>query len=82
MLDELYDDVLSILKEKGFVDWYSINHRGKISPLRWCYESEGNLKTPTQPIKGMKWLVFSHDEYMFLPYKLSINDEGVVEPTK
>ena len=36
MIDELYDDVLSVMKEHGFVDWFYNNHRGKVSPLKWC----------------------------------------------
>ena len=31
MLDELYDDVLSIMTEKGFTGWFEKNHRNETS---------------------------------------------------
>jgi hypothetical protein len=80
MIDELYDDVLSVMKEHGFVDWFYNNHRGKVSPLKWCYDTGGTLKQPKTPPKNITWIVFSHDELFFLPYKQCINNEGIIGP--
>ena len=33
MLDELYEDVLSVMKEYGFVDWFHKTHPNGTSPL-------------------------------------------------
>jgi hypothetical protein len=81
MLNELYDDVLSVLKEKGFVDWFHKNHNRRISPLRWCYDDDGTMRAPITPPKGIKWIVFTHDEHVYFPHTLIIDDDGTVGTT-
>ena len=80
MLDELYDDVISIMGEKGFISWFETNHSGKISPLKWCYDTDGSLKLPTNPPKGLTWLVQTYDTHQYHPIDLSINTDGIVGP--
>ena len=80
MLDELYDDVLSVMKEHGFIDWFNKNHPDKPSPLKWCYDRNNGLKTPPKPPKDIKWLVYSHDDLINYPIKLEMDNEGVVGP--
>jgi hypothetical protein len=81
MLDGLYDDVISVMTENGFVEWFERNHRNKISPLKWCYDVGGGLKEPTTPPKGITWSVNSYDQCLYYPYKCSITDNGDIEPT-
>ena len=78
MLDELYDDVLSVLTEKGFVQWFEKNQPNKVSPLKWCYDSEGELKIPPTPPKGIKWLGNTYDSFQYFPHTIEIDDNGVV----
>lgn len=78
MLDELYDDVLSIMTENGFTDWVERNHPNKVSPLKWCYDSNGELKTPTLPPKGITWLANTYDNHSYYPHIVSIDDGGMV----
>ena len=82
MIDELYDDVLSIMAEKGFVTWFQNNHSDKISPLRWCYGTNGTLRHPPTPPKGLTWLINSHDTILYYPYTGQIDDFGNVGPRK
>lgn len=80
MLDELYDDVLSVMKEQGFVDWFIKNHNDKISPLKWCYDTNCERKVPQSPPKEIKWLINSYDDLVCFPYPLIIDEFGVVSP--
>lgn len=80
MLDELYDDVLSIMTENGFVHWFEKNHGNKISPLKWCYDTECNLKSPKTPPKGITWVVNTYDGYQYFPHTKCIDDNGSVSP--
>lgn len=80
MLDELYDDVLSIMTEKGFTDWFERNHSNKTSPLKWCYDTDGDLKSPKTPPKGITWLINTYDNQQYFPHLNSIDDNGNVGP--
>ena len=80
MIDEMYDDVLSIMSKYGFTQWFSKNQNGRVSPLKWCYDVDGTLKTTKKPPKNIKWLVQSHDENHYYPIELSVDDDGVVGP--
>ena len=78
MLDELYDDVLSVMTEKGFVEWFEKNQPNKVSPLKWCYDTEGELKSPPKPPKGLTWVSNTYDKHFYYPHKIRIDDEGNV----
>lgn len=80
MLDELYDDVLSIMTEKGFISWFEKNNNDRISPLKWCYDNDGGLKSPPKPPSGLSWLGHTYDSYHYYPYNIKIDDNGFVGP--
>jgi hypothetical protein len=80
MLDELYDDVLSIMTEKGFTKWFEKNHRNETSPLKWCYDNDCELKPSPRPPAGLSWLGHTYDSHMFFPSKVHIDDNGMVGP--
>jgi hypothetical protein len=80
MLDELYDDVLSIMTEKGFITWFENNQRTKTSPLKWCYDNDCELKAPPKPPAGLSWLGHTYDSYHHYPHTVIISDEGNVGP--
>lgn len=77
MIDELYDDVLSILTEKGFTDWFNKTHTYKVSPLKWCYDTECTLKAPLVPPKNIRWIAFTYDSLINYPQKIYIDKDGV-----
>jgi hypothetical protein len=77
MLDELYEDVLSVMKEYGFVDWFNKTHPDKVSPLKWCYDTECTLKAPKAPPKNIKWIAFTYDSLINYPNRLYIDKDGV-----
>ena len=82
MLDELYDDVLSIMTEKGFTQWFERNYSSqRTSPLKWCYDDNGNMKPPKTPPKGINWLVNTYDNQLYCSHLLSIDDNGDLNPT-
>lgn len=78
MIDEIYDDVLSVMKEKGFVSWFSKNHLSKTSPLMWSYDNNCERKSPTIPPKNIKWKVNSYDILLQHPYTIIIDGSGYV----
>ena len=78
MLDELYDDVLSVMTEKGFTGWFEKNHRNETSPLKWCYDSDCELKTSPKPPAGLTWLGHTYDSYHYTPNTIEIDDNGNV----
>ena len=80
MLDELYDDVLSVMTEKGFISWYERNHRHKTSPLKWCYESSGELMAPPKPPNGLSWIGYTYDSHLYSPHTILIDNDGNVGP--
>lgn len=82
MLDELYDDVLSVMTEKGFTDWFEKNHSNKTSPLKWCYDNDCELKSPPTPPAGLTWLANSYDGYFRFPHKVEVTDNGIVGSRK
>lgn len=77
MLDELYEDVLSVMKEYGFVDWFDKTYNKDVSPLKWCYDTERTLKSPKTPPKNIKWIAFSYDSLINYPTKIFIDENGV-----
>ena len=81
MLDGLYDDVISVMTENGFVEWFERNHGNKLSPLKWCYDINGGLRTAPTPPKGITWVVNSYDKCLYYPYKRYITDNGYIKPT-
>ena len=80
MLDELYDDVLSVMTEKGFTGWFEKNHRNKISPLKWCYDNDCELKTSLKPPNGLSWIGHTYDNHNYSPHTIEIGDNGIVSP--
>lgn len=80
MLDELYDDVISVLEETGYLEWEQKNRDGKVSPFKWCYDTGGELRLPPMVKNDLKWSFFTYDDMFNLPHKLSVNKEGFIEP--
>jgi hypothetical protein len=80
MLDELYDDVLSVMTEKGFTQWFERNQSGKTSPLKWCYERDGELMTPPKPPTGLSWIGYTYDSHLYAPHTIQIDGDGNVGP--
>ena len=77
MLDKLYDDVLSVMTEKGFISWFEKNQT-TVSPLKWCYDKEGRLKSPPIPPKDITWLGNSYDPVQYHPHTIKINNRDNV----
>jgi len=77
MLDELYDDVLSIMTEKGFVNWFHKKHPNKVSPLKWSYDSGCTIKPIPKTPKNLLWLGFTYETHNYTPIKLKITDTSV-----
>tara|TARA_R110002020_G_scaffold83243_5_gene206283 strand:+ start:118 stop:363 length:246 start_codon:yes stop_codon:yes gene_type:complete len=77
MIDELYDEVLNVMEENGFIKWFETN-QNKVSPLKWCYDNGGVLKSPPKPPKGVKWLGNTYDSLQYHPKTIQIDGEGVV----
>jgi hypothetical protein len=75
MIDELYDSVLSIANQTGYLD---ITEQ-KDSLLRWSgnrdlpHIPKINMANPPYPVK-----VFSHDFLINSPYSYIIDEFGVV----
>lgn len=82
MLDSLYDNVLSIMTEKGFITWFEKNQQnyGKTSPLKWCYNINGELKSPPKPPTGINWVSHTYDSHFYHPHTIKIDDNGFVGP--
>lgn len=77
MIDELYDSVLSITNQTGYIDKIS-ELEDKKSLLRWSSNnlfSHNNHKiyNPNYPIK-----VFSHDEFFRVPFSCLITQDGTI----
>jgi len=71
MLDKLYDDVLSVMTEKGFTDWFEHNRSSKTSPLKWSYNNDCEL-SPHKPPSGLTWLGYSYETHQYSPYTIMI----------
>ena len=74
MLDSIYDDVLSIMKENGFTEWFTKNHHDKTSPLKWSYNND--VRPPLTPPKNINWLIHDYDDLIQYPITLMIDDSG------
>ena len=70
MIENLYDSVLSITQESGYLD--RLKHTGKSSPLFWSQNRHltGNyLLKFKYPVIG-----FSHDTFFYTPVCTLINE--------
>lgn len=77
MIDELYDSVLSITNQTGYIDKIS-ELEDKKSLLRWSSNNlfphnNHKIYNPNYPIK-----VFSHDELFRAPFSCLIKEDGTV----
>jgi len=77
MIDELYDSVLSITNQTGYIDRIS-EKEDKKSLLRWSSNNLFKYNThkiynPNYPIK-----VFSHDEFFRVPFSCLIKEDGTI----
>lgn len=77
MIDELYDSVLSITNQTGYIDKIS-EMEDKKSLLRWSTNNlfkHNNYKiyNPNYPIK-----VFSHDNLFRIPFSCMIKENGTI----
>jgi hypothetical protein len=78
MIDELYDSILSITNETGYLDEI-MNIEDKKSLLRWSSNNlfkhnEGrHLIKPNFPLK-----VFSHDDFFRVPFTCIIKEDGTI----
>jgi hypothetical protein len=81
MLDELYDDVLSISVREGFIQWLHRNHGNRVSPFVWCYSDGGDLIDPIKSPKGLNWLGMAYDHFMYNPRNIMIDSNGYISPT-
>lgn len=82
MLDELYDDVLSITVREGFIQWLHRNHSNKVSPFVWCYSDGGNLINPTKSPKDLNWLGMTYDNFVYNPRNIIIDSDGNISSNK
>ena len=77
MIDELYDSVLSITNQTGYIDKIS-GLEDKKSLLRWSSNNlfphnNHKIYNPNYPIK-----VFSHDELFRAPFSCIIKEDGTI----
>jgi len=77
MIDDLYDSVLSITSQTGYIDKIT-QLEGKKSLLRWSSNNlfsfnDHKIYKPNYPIK-----VFSHDEYFIVPFSCLIKQDGTI----
>lgn len=75
MIEELYDTVLSITNQSGFLDRIETkNHR---SPLLWSSNFKFNSPTNFSHIKPpYDVAVFSHDNFLRVPFTSIIKEDG------
>ena len=79
MIDELYDSILSITNELGYIDKIS-SLEDKKSLLKWSSNNlfkfnNYKIYNPNYPIK-----VFTHDEHFRTPFSCLITKNGLIEP--
>jgi hypothetical protein len=77
MIDELYDSVLSVTNQTGYID--RISELNKNSLLRFSSNNLFNynnykIYTPKYTVK-----VFSHDNHFKTPFACLIKDNGVID---
>ena len=77
MIEELYDSVLSITNQTGYID--KVCELDKKSLLRWSannlfQHSTYKIYNPNYPIK-----VFSHDLLLRAPFSTLIKEDGTIE---
>jgi hypothetical protein len=77
MIDELYDSILSITNQLGYIDKVS-EVEDKNSLLRWSsnnlfQHSSYKIYSPNYPVK-----VFSHDELIKAPFSCIITEDGII----
>lgn len=78
MIDELYDSVLSITNQTGYLDKIS-ELEDKKSLLRWSsnnlfHFNSYKIYNPNYPVKA-----FSHDFLMRAPFSTIIKEDGTLE---
>lgn len=68
MLDDLYDNILSILNENGLVG------SNGVSELKWMH-NKSNLKKPP---RGSVWVGYTYNELTKDPKKIKIDGFGYI----
>lgn len=77
MLDDLYDDVLSVMDEVDFIKQLESDF-GHCSPLKWCYGYSQNIIQENEP--KINRILFTHDSLNYTPNKLKMLKNGDVSP--
>jgi len=77
MIEELYDTILSITNETGYIDFVSQTNQKSL--LRWSTNNQfhfntWNIYNPPYPV-----IMFSHDEYFRTPFSCLIKEDGTYE---
>jgi hypothetical protein len=77
MIEELYDTVLSITNETGYIDRISVSEEKSL--LRWSTNNlfpfnTWNIYNPPYTV-----IVFSHDEFFRTPFSCLIKEDGTYE---
>jgi len=77
MIDDLYDSVLSITNQTGYLD--RINDLNIKSPLIWSFNNNQQLcgwdiSNPPYTI-----IIFSHDNNFITPFSSLIHEDGIYE---
>lgn len=78
MIEELYDSVLSITNQTGYLD--RIYHKESRSHLRWSSNNKFNLPLTwsyTKPPYNV--IAFSHDDFFRTPFSSVINERGEID---
>jgi len=78
MIEELYDSVLSITNQTGYLD--RIREKDSKSSLRWSTNNKFNLPLKWSYVKPPYNIVaFSHDDFFRSPFATIINENGELD---
>ena len=78
MIEELYDTVLSITNETGYIDRIAERQDSK-SLLRWSTNNLFHFNTWNIYNPPYSVIVFSHDEFFRAPFSCIIKEDGTYE---
>ena len=76
MIDEIYDNVLSLSNQIGYIDY--CEETNSLNPLRWSYNTNFNFKEKSL-IKQYPVAVLSFDTFFRAPFSDYIGDDGVFQ---
>lgn len=76
MIDEIYDNVLSLSNQIGYIDF--INNTNQQNPLKWLYNNNFNFNSILHK-RDYPIAVLSFDEFFRAPFSNYINKDGIIE---